>query len=234
MKIGILLAIGVAAGCLADGQGRESQQTATITGERGPGRCVVELEVDGSAEIYLRDQTAMVRTLSGRPAVWRRYQCNQPIPRGPNGFQIHVNHGRGDVRLTRDGGGAVVRIDDPKGGSDVYTFTLDWRPDGGMNGGGYGSDYDRDRDRDRDRERFDWNRDQLAKNCAAAVADRLRNDGYRDVQITGVNVEDRPGRRDRVLGRMQGRENFGVEEFVFSCGVDLRAGTIRTVDVVPR
>ena len=243
-----LLILGLLASLPVTAQQAESQQQATITGERGPGHCTLELEVDGTAEVYVRDQIASVRTLSGRPSVWRRFQCNQPLPRNPDGFQMRMNHGRGDARLIHDpvrGGVATVRIDDPKGGSDRYEFTLEWRADGGSypQGGGYPQagypqtgpkDGDRDRDRDRDRNDRGMGRERMARMCSDAVADRLRRDGYGEVQITGANIEDRPGRRDRVLGRAIARENWGSEEFAFSCGVDFSSGAIRSVDVVPR
>ncbi len=81
------------------GQLVESQQQARITGEGGSGHCVLEVEVDGVAEVSVKDQEGVVRTLSGQPSRWRRFECNQPMPRNPAGFQMRGIDGRGQVRL---------------------------------------------------------------------------------------------------------------------------------------
>lgn len=55
----------------------------------------------------------------------------------PDNFRFRGIDGRGRQELVRDpnnGGAAVIRIDDPKGGSEGYTFDVEWR--GGSGGGG--------------------------------------------------------------------------------------------------
>ena len=82
-----------------------------------------------------------MRTLSGNPAGWRRMECNQPLPQNPQGFHFSGVDGRGRQTLLRDPssnrGVAVVRIEDPQGGHEGYTFDIEWR---GAGGGGYRSD----------------------------------------------------------------------------------------------
>jgi hypothetical protein len=101
-------------------------------GDRG--KCTLEVVVDGVAEVEIRGDTANLRTLSGQPAQWRRFECNGPIPNNPGDFRFSGVDGRGRQTLVRDprnGGVAVVRIEDPQGGSEGYTFDIEW------SGGGY-------------------------------------------------------------------------------------------------
>jgi hypothetical protein len=133
----------------------EAQQVATrrasIIGRGGDeGKCTVEVRVDGAAEVEVNGDMGRIRNLNGTGAQWVRFECNQPLPRNPVDFRFKGIDGRGSQRLVRDPqstrGAAVVLIEDPKGGSEGYTFDLIWR--GGYDGGNYGRDgaYQRDRD----------------------------------------------------------------------------------------
>ncbi|MBZ5676095.1 MAG: hypothetical protein LAP61_17780 [Acidobacteriia bacterium] len=144
-----------------------AQQVATfraqIRGGGDHGKCTIEVDVDGVAEIEIQGDQGRMRTLSGNPAGWRRMECNQPLPPNPQGFRFSGVDGRGRQTLLRDPssnrGVAVVRIEDPQGGHEGYTFDIEW---GGGGGGGFrgdGGGFDRGGDRDRDRDR-DWNRDR--------------------------------------------------------------------------
>jgi hypothetical protein len=150
-----------------------AQQVATfraqIRGGGDHGKCTIEVDVDGVAEIEIQGDQGRMRTLSGNPAGWRRMECNQPLPQNPQGFHFSGVDGRGRQILLRDPssnrGVAVVRIEDPQGGREGYTFDIDW---GGGGGGfrGEGSGFDRGGDRDRgpDRDRDgDWNRDRSGR-----------------------------------------------------------------------
>ena len=115
---------------------------ANITGESGDGKCTFEVEVDGSAEVEIHGDQGDLRTISGRPSVWRRLVCNQPLPNNPGSFRFKGIDGRGTQRLVRDpnssGGVAVIHIDDPKAGSDGYTGDIMWRG-GDVHFGGVGN-----------------------------------------------------------------------------------------------
>src|SRR6266404_3109357 len=104
---------------------------ANISGAPGDGKCTFEVEVDGSAEVEIHGDQGNIRTLSGRPSGWRRLVCNQPLPNNPVGFRFQGIDGRGRQQLVRDpdssGGVAVIRIDDPQGGSEAYTGEITWR-----------------------------------------------------------------------------------------------------------
>jgi hypothetical protein len=122
----------------AEGQGGASIR-ANIRGGGGDGKCTFEVVVDGAAEVQIRGDQGSLRTLSGAPARWVRLDCNQALPSNPSDFRFQGIDGRGRQDLVRDPrnnrGTAVVRIEDPKGGSEGYTGDIMWR---GGNGGNWG------------------------------------------------------------------------------------------------
>jgi hypothetical protein len=90
-------------------------------GDRG--KCTIEVVVDGAAEVEVRGDTANLRNLAGQPPQWRRFECNGPLPANPVDFRFAGVDGRGKQQLVQDprnGGVAVVRIEDPQSGSEVY------------------------------------------------------------------------------------------------------------------
>ncbi len=111
--------------------GQNDKIRARISGGGGDGKCTFEVVVDGVAEIEIRGDEGFLRTVSGNPARWRRLDCNQAMPPNPYDFQFHGVDGRGRQNLVRDPnqnrGSAVIRIEDPQGGSEGYTGDLVWR-----------------------------------------------------------------------------------------------------------
>jgi hypothetical protein len=142
--LGLTLCIGVA-------NAQVATRRASIVGDRGgEGKCTIEVRVDISAEVEVNGDMGRIRTMGGQPANWVRFECTSPLPRNPIDFRFKGIDGRGNVNLIRDPmsgrGVAVVRIDDPKGGSEGYTFDLLWRGGSDYNSGpGYGRDRDYDR-----------------------------------------------------------------------------------------
>lgn len=119
------------------------RRTADIRGGGGDGKCTIEVEVDDIAEVEIIGRNATIRTLNGGPATFRRFVCNQEMPLRPNDFRFKGIDGRGRQDLVRgadNGGRAIIRIEDSKGGSEGYTFDIFWRGGGGggFNGGGGG------------------------------------------------------------------------------------------------
>jgi hypothetical protein len=120
-------------------------------------------------------------------------------------------------------GTAVVRIDDPKHGSDGYIFDVQWNEysrggpppaaPGYWNGPG----------------RFPAG--QAIYVCERSVADRLNRDGYRRVTFGRTISDNRPGRRDLVTGIATGNRGNGIARFSFTCSVDFSSGRVRSVDV---
>src|SRR5258706_4339226 len=139
-------------GLAAYGQPWGNSRRADIRGGGGPGKCTIEVVVDGTAEVEINQTNGRLRTLSGQPAQWRRFECNQPLPPNPVNFRFRGIDGRGRQELVSDpgrGGVAVVRITDSQGGAEGYTFDIEW----GGGGGGYGGDRPSDRPLDRGPER---------------------------------------------------------------------------------
>lgn len=113
---------------------------AFIRGARSDhGKCTAEVEVDGVAEVAIRGDTGEIRTISGQPASWRRLECTGPLPANPSEFRFRGIDGRGRQELAADPrnnrGLAVVRIEDPQGGREGYTFDLEWRGGSGWGAG---------------------------------------------------------------------------------------------------
>jgi hypothetical protein len=195
-------------------------------GDRG--KCTLEVVVDGSAEVEVRGDRAVLRNIDGRPPQWRRFECSAVMPPNPANFRFSGVDGRGRQQLVRDprgGGPAVVRIDDPDSGSEGYTFDLTWS---GVEGPGYGarpddrrgrndSGYDRDRDRDHDayyRDRQDWFR---RDDWRARLFERIRRDveHVRSETFPGGGDQYRLGRTLQEIDELQaklGRGRYDEEE----------------------
>ena len=130
-----LVVIGFVSALAAFGQPRTSvPRRADIRGGGGNGKCTIEVVVDAAAEVEIRGDTAVLRTLAGQPASWRRFVCNEPMPQRPAEFRFSGIDGRGRQNLVRDpsrDGVAVVRIEDSQSGSEGYTFDIEWRGSAG-------------------------------------------------------------------------------------------------------
>lgn len=206
---------------------------ARITGSKGDrGKCTIEVVVDESAEVEVMGDSGRIRTLAGSPAHWVRMECTSPLPRNPEEFRFRGIDGRGRVELVRDPrsgrGAAVVRIFDPKGGREGYTFDLEWR--GYDNSSNY-NDIPRRMDGQRrgNRERFSGAR--AVEVCREAAAERLRRDGFDNIRIRNIEADNRTGRSDSVQGTATARRGRRTEEFTFSCSVDLSNGNVRRVRI---
>jgi hypothetical protein len=171
--------------------GQGETRRAEIRGGGGDrGKCTIEVEVDGVAEIEIREDTGRIRTLQGQPATWRRFVCNTAMPRTPYEFSFRGIDGRGRQELLREpgrAGVAVVRIEDPKGGREGYTFDLEWR--GSSNWGREGSG---GRDWERGRNNWgeggwqgDWNNDVDFRGRGNGS---LRSSGGSDVRLDECRV----------------------------------------------
>jgi len=127
----LILLAGLAAwSCSAQAMTLERRATFSGHDDGRHGKCTIEVDVDGAADIIIRGDQGLLRTLSGEPAVWRRFVCSSPMPMQPQAFRFRGVDGRGSVHLIRDprqGGQAVVRIEDPKRGREGYTFDLEWK-----------------------------------------------------------------------------------------------------------
>lgn len=215
---------------------------ASVRGGGGPeGKCTIEVVVDGAAEVEVRGDQAVLRNLWGQTPQWRRFECNGVMPDRPADFRFKGIDGRGRQELTRDprnGGPAVVRIEDPPGGSEGYTFDLIWRT-----GGAFapepphdapfvsGDRGDRDDRGDHDRRRF--SAEQAVQVCRDEVR-RQAEERFRtpDINFRRVNMDDGPGRNDWVVGTFDVHGRPGREDvFQFSCSVDFDSGRVRSANI---
>lgn len=212
-----------------------AERRATITGGgRGDdGKCIVEVAVDGSADIEIRGDRGLLRTVTGQPSTWRRFQCTSVMPAFPDEFGFRRVDGRGNQELVQEPrsgrGAAVIRIQDPRGGADNYAFEIEWRGnrgqfdpgpppgDGPGRGVGFGGG---------------WASADAISACLSAVELRGRREGYRDLRFGVMRADERPGRADWIVGTVRARRGPGrPEDLEFSCAGDLETGNIRSVQL---
>ncbi len=62
----------------------------------------------------------------------------------------------------------------------------------------------------------------------------MQRDGYGRMEFPSIRIDDQPGRNDWVVGTVRAERGRGSDLFNFSCSVDLREGTVRSVDVTVR
>jgi hypothetical protein len=219
----VLTALVVSAGA------QTAERRANFTGRGGDnGKCTIEVEVDGVVDVEIRGDRGVLRTLSGQPGLWRRFECNALLPANPGNFRFTGIDGRGSQTLLQDPnsgrGVAVVRIQDPKSGAEGYTFDLEWR----------GLSLDAgppQRQPARRGGRIDVGAAISA--CQGAVEERLRRDGYGNSRIASVKADNRPGRSDWIVGTLTAQQGQGGRTYNldFACSVDFATGDIRSVDV---
>ena len=236
--ISVAAALTIAAGA----QAQETRRAVITGGNQEHGKCTIEVVVDSVAEVEVRGEMATIRTLAGQPSIFRRFQCNRPMPLNPPAFRFEGVDGRGRQELIRDpgrNGVAVIHIEDPKGGSEGYTFDLIWGghealpppppppptpapprdyPDRGDRGdrGGYPVD----------------TAERAIRGCREAIRDRAADQlNAREIDFRRINVDDAPGRRDWVIGVFEVRRGpeFG-RRYRFSCSVNLDTGRVRSAD----
>lgn len=208
---------------------------AVITGTGGDGRCTIQVSVDHAAEVEISGDLGVLTTTAGQPATWQRFQCNALLPRRPIDFRLVGTSGRGTMRLLQDprdtGGRAVVQINDPKGGRGVYTFDVRWRPAGEA---GWQPTPPPPPSRG-------WRPGQGApptakaiQICQDSVSDRLNRQGYPYVTFERTIPGDDTGRSQWISGTVSGKRPYQSTGFSFSCSIDLRSATVRSLDVRPR
>jgi hypothetical protein len=244
MSIRFSIALLTIAGWVLPAGAQSSSRRATMVGGGGDrGKCTIEVEVDGVAEVAVSGDQGRLRTFSGQPAQWRRFECNGQLPRNPTDFRFRGIDGRGNVNLVsdpRDRGTAVVRIEDPKGGREGYTFDLEWSGGSYGNSGGFGRGgrYGRDDDYRRNN-RLGQNDDfgnslggsQAVRACRDAITDRISRDGYTRVNILSAEADNNRGGKDRIFGRATARGRNETVDFNFTCNMNLSNGRVRSVDL---
>ena len=169
------------------------QQNAIVRGG-GNGRegsCTIGVLVDGQAEVEIRGANGLLRNLGGGAPQWRQFECIGVLPPNPADFRFQPMNGRGRQNLVRDprqGGVAVIRIEDQQGGAGEYRFSIAWTGSGDYlsRGGEPGRDVDRDGDRWHD-DRRGFGRDDWR----GRIFQRVRED------LDHVQAESFRGRGDQ-------------------------------------
>ena len=222
MKIRIphMLFIGVAITSIAGAQNFQRQANITGGGSPDRGKCTIEVVVDGVAQIEIRGANATIRNLSGQPAQWRRFECTGVMPTNPADFRFQGVDGRGRQTLVRDprqGGVAVVEIEDKEGGAQGYTFDVIWDSRGGGNyNPGVGNNAPVYRDNRSDPNQPGYRNDP--NQPGYRPEDRNRDDRYRGDDRNRYGDEDgyRPNSRDTDYYRRYGH-GFRVQEATRVC-----------------
>ena len=224
-----LLAVTAAAALITPVGAQSAERRANLTGGGGNdgGKCTIEVSVDGAADVEIRGDRGFLRTISGQPAQWRRFECSGPIPVNPAEFRFSGVDGRGRQELVQDprraSGAAVVRIQDVNGGAEAYTFDLVWR------GGGVSTSPMAQPWGGRER---NGRANDGAGACQDAVRERANQQyGLRDIDFRNLNADDNPGSNDRIVGSFEARRGDERDQYRFSCSVDLASGRVRGVEI---
>jgi hypothetical protein len=252
---------------LALAQSIQRQAVIREDGGRDQGKCTLEVYVDDSAEVQIQGASAALRTTSGQPAQWRRFECNAPMPVNPVNFRFSGVDGRGRQSLTRDprnGGPAVVQIEDRDGGAEGYTFDLTWeradqgafqpqgssrqqhQSEGQTQLGSQGPD--RYREYSDERYRPDYRQSEYYRRYGHgfAVDDAIevcRQEIMRQAErrfrstefhIRRTDIDNGPGRNDSVLGSLDVHRGPRGERYNFACTIDFQNGRVRSAQIGPQ
>jgi hypothetical protein len=200
---------------------------------KGEGRCTLEVLVDGVAEVEVLGDLGRIRTYSGEPSTWQRFDCNAPMPRDPVEFHLQVISGRGHVQLLKEprqnGGAPVARIEDPQPGRSIYAFELIWR------GGRIAAHADWDRPfRAEEHARIGAAPEAAVNACKDAAESSAKEQfNLHDFEFRRTTYDDRAAENDRVIGSFDTHENGTRQRYSFTCRVDGSTGQIRSVLVSP-
>jgi hypothetical protein len=227
---------------LVSAAAQAQQRRATLTGNSNSsrGKCTIEVVVDGSADVEISGDSAILHNQSGQQPQWRRFECTARMPVNPANFRFAGVDGRGRQQLIRDpqnGGAAVVRIEDNANGTEGYTFDITWDgenyPTSGPDRfpGRQGNNRVGDRQGDGSRQ---FSTDQATRDCQDSVREQAaRRFNGANLAFRTTTLDDRPGRRDWVVGTFDLRGRGQPESYRFSCSVNLDSGQIRSAEIEP-
>jgi hypothetical protein len=161
------------------------------------------------------------------------------MPINAANFRFAGVDGRGRQQLVRDpsnGGAAVIRIEDPQGGSEGYTFDVTWGGNYNYNPGSGQRPPADNRYPPAPNPIRRFTTDQAVSVCQDSVRQRaLSTYGGRNIEFRNTRLDDQPGRNDWVVGTIEilRRGNMPDERMRFSCSVNFDTGQVRSVDLQP-
>ena len=268
MKRQILRTLAICAALVSAVYAQSYQRQATIAGGGSPdrGKCTIEVVVDNVAQVEIRGTTATLRNVSGQAPQWRRFECTAAMPANPANFSFAGVDGRGQQSLVRDprnGGVAVVQIEDKDGGSEGYTFDITWDSRGLNNGGNpqyrpnAGAvtenppayrDNSQNRDRSGDQYRPNYRdsgyyrqyghgftENEAVRICQQEVTRQAtQRFRSRDIHFERTMIDDNPGRGDWVTGSLDIQSGPRGGTYGFSCSMDFDSGRVRSAQLDPR
>ena len=227
MRKAILLTVLTAT--LAPLSAQTEQRRATMTGAGGvdEGKCTIEVRVDSAAQVEIRGDRGVLRTVSGQPARWVRFECNGVMPANPADFAFRGVDGRGRQTLLDDPrnnrGVAVIGLEDRDGGAEGYTFDIVWQ-----GGSAFGAQPQWGRS-----DRYAGS-DTTTSACESALAERAYQQyGSRDIRIRQMDTAETAGRRETVSGIVEVRNGNRAGSYRFSCLVNTNNGRVRSVEIAP-
>lgn len=92
----------------------------------------MRVRVDGLTDVLVQGDQVRYQVVTHRPPTHESAEFTQPLLRASfNSFEVEKRDGRGTVTLFQPPGAgndytARVRVDDPKGGDDLYHIRLKW------------------------------------------------------------------------------------------------------------
>ncbi len=239
----------------------DQMRQATISGSQGTwGKCTIEVRVETAAEVDVYGNSGRLQTVAGPPATRTRTECTAGLPSRMSDFRFKGVDGRSNVQLAQDprnnDGMAVTRIDDPRAGSEGYTFDTEWSgapagtPTSGFPTGGYypstsGTYPATTSSRDTGNTGVLSPNRRLGRTmsaetaidlCRAEVHARAERDyNLRNVDIVAVAVDVSAGRRDWATGSFYDRSTGYFRAgggYRFHCAMDYNSGQVRTVEIL--
>jgi hypothetical protein len=201
-----------------DGQTFQVRRSNDYSENRRDGRCRVRVRIDDEADVELRGDTIRIHVIKGGPGRDEGTECNAPLPTSGNitNFRFRGIDGRGTPRLVQEPAArnyyvAVVNIQDPRGGSEGYTYELTWNWDGqgggsgGSGGGGFFPGGPSDQE-------------AVARACLMELRNRLGREQRVSVQsLSDTRMDTAPGGRDVLSGTANLLRNQQRETATFRC-----------------
>jgi hypothetical protein len=216
-----------------DGQTFQIRRTNDYSENRRDGRCRVRVRIDDEADVELRGDTIRIHVIKGGPGKDEGTECNAPLPTSGNitNFRFRGIDGRGTPRLVQEPASrnsyvAVVNIQDPRGGSEGFTYELTWNWDGqgggsggsgGSGGGGFFPGGPSDQS-------------AIERACLAELRNRVGREQRVSVQsLFDTRRETARGGRDILAGSMNLLRNQQRETATFRCTFYARDNRVEDV-----